>query len=168
MAGFHLNSVTLSGGLTFDPELRTTPSGTPMLKLRMAYTEEFKDNATGEWQKRSNYIDVVMWGGVGRHLAGELRKGSQITVLGRLRWNEWTDTKTDQKRSTTEIIADAVFTGNAGGGSGGRSDFGPEPAPRGVSSESEFTPQGGSSDADFAPGGAQRTPPAAADDDIPF
>jgi single-strand DNA-binding protein len=145
----NINRVVLVGNLTTDPELRHTPSGTAICKLRVAVNSRQKDPATGEWGEKPNYFNVTVWGNQGESCAQYLSKGRPVGIDGRLDWHEWEDKQTGQKRQAVEIIADSVqFLGSRGDGEQGqyipRSD---------VSADRT----------DFAPAGA-----AAADDDIPF
>ena len=56
-----INSVTLVGNLTRDPELRHTPSGTPVCSLRLAVNTRRKDAASGQWVEKPNYFDITVW-----------------------------------------------------------------------------------------------------------
>lgn len=171
MAGFGINRVNLSGGLTFDPELRSLPSGTSVCKLRMAFNERIKNSATGEWEDRSNYIDLIVWAGMGEWCAKNLQKGSQIAIEGRLRWHDWQDKDTGKTRSAHEVIVDQIFAPKQGNGGGGQSsgfsardesDFG---APTGNAGAGGFTPRQ-DTPVDTTPPPAGPVNPA--DDDIPF
>jgi len=146
----NINRVVLVGNLTRDPELRHTPSGTAVCKLRIAVNTRQKDGATGQWIDKPNYFDVTVWGNQGESCAQFLSKGRPVAVDGRLDWREW-EAQDGQKRQAVEIIADTVqFLGSRGdGGEGGGQ---PQFVPAGATQQ---TP-----DADFGP--------AAADDDIPF
>ncbi|MET0602454.1 MAG: single-stranded DNA-binding protein, partial [Baekduia sp.] len=48
MAASNINRVILTGNLTFDPELRSLPSGMSVCKLRVAVNTRKKNNATGD------------------------------------------------------------------------------------------------------------------------
>jgi single-strand DNA-binding protein len=145
----NINRVVLVGNLTRDPELRHTPSGTAICKLRVAVNSRQKDPATGEWGEKPNYFDVTVWGNQGESCAQYLSKGRPVGIDGRLDWHEWEDKQTGQKRQAVEIIADSVqFLGSRG--DGGESQYIPS---------SDVT----ADQSDFAKAGA-----AAADDDIPF
>ena len=102
-----INRVTLVGNLTRDPELRHTPSGTAVCKLRIAVNTRQKDASTGEWGEKPNYFDVTVWGGQGESCAQYLSRGRQVGVDGRLDWREW-EAQDGTKRQAVEIIADAV------------------------------------------------------------
>ena len=141
----NINRVVLLGNLTTDPELRHTPSGTAVCKLRLAVNTRRKDGATGEWTEKPNYFDITVWGNQGENCAQYLSRGRPVAVDGRLEWREW-EAQDGTKRQAVEIVADSVqFLG-------GRQD--------------------GESQNQFVPAGAQASredfPSSGADDDIPF
>ena len=116
----NINRVVLVGNLTKDPELRHTPSGTAVCKLRLAVNTRQKDGQTGEWGDKPNYFDVTVWGNQGESCAQYLAKGRPIGVDGRLDWREW-EAQDGSKRQAVEIIADTVqFLGSRGDGRGRR------------------------------------------------
>ena len=106
MAATNINRVVLTGNLTRDPELRTTPSGTSVCGLRIACNTRRKD-ASGQWVDKPNYFDVTVWGAQGENCAQYLSKGRPVAVDGRLEWREWED-KEGNKRQAVDIIADSV------------------------------------------------------------
>ena len=123
MASSNINSVVITGNLTKDPELRSTPGGTSVCKLRVAVNSRRKDGQSGEWVDKPNYFDVTVWGAQGENCANYLSKGRPVAVQGRLDWREW-EAQDGSKRQAVEIIADSVqFLGsrsdNPGGGGGG-------------------------------------------------
>ena len=153
MAATNINRVVLTGNLTRDPELRSTPSGTSVCSLRVACNTRRKD-ASGEWVDKPNYFDVTIWGRQGENAAQYLEKGRPVAIDGRLEWREWQD-KEGNKRQSVDIIADSVqFLGGreegAGGGNGSR--FTPQADVPADTSDFQAAPTGG--------GGS--------DDDIPF
>ena len=99
----NINRVVLVGNLTRDPELRHTPSGTAVCKLRVAVNTRQKDS-TGQWVDKPNYFDVTVWGNQGESCAQYLAKGRPIGVDGRLDWREW-EAQDGTKRQAVEIIA---------------------------------------------------------------
>jgi single-strand DNA-binding protein len=153
MAGTNINRVVLVGNLTKDPELRSTPGGTSICKLRLAVNTRRKDQS-GQWTDKPNYFDITVWGQQGENCATYLQKGRPVAIDGRLEWREWDATDGSGKRSAVEIVADTVQflggRGDEGGGNGHR-----------------FTPESDvpADTADFAPAPSG---PGAADDDIPF
>ena len=157
MAASNINVVVITGNLTRDPELRSTPGGTSVCKLRVAVNSRRKDGQTGEWVDKPNYFDVTVWGAQGENCANYLSKGRPVAVEGRLDWREWED-KEGGKRQSVEIIANSVqFLGSRDGGGNGNG----------------FTPQSDTpadtSDYDAAPAAATAGGGGGgADDDIPF
>ena len=153
MAASNINRVVLTGNLTKDPELRSTPSGTSVCKLRIATNTRRKDSS-GQWVDKPNYFDVTVWGAQGENSAQYLQKGRGVAIDGRLEWREW-DTPEGQKRQAVEIIADTVqFLGGRGeeGGNGNGQRFTPESDVPADTSDFATAPAG----------------PGASDDDIPF
>ncbi len=102
-----MNRVVITGNLTKDPELRSTPGGTAICKLRVAVNSSRKDSASGEWVDKPNYFDVTVWGAQGENCANYLSKGRPVAVDGRLDWREW-EAQDGSKRQAVEIIADSV------------------------------------------------------------
>ena len=120
MAATNINRVVLTGNLTRDPELRTTPSGTSVCGLRIACNTRRKDSS-GQWVDKPNYFDVTVFGAQGDNCAQYLSKGRPVAVDGRLNWREWE--KDGVKRQSVDIIADSVqFLGSREGGSPGNSN----------------------------------------------
>lgn len=150
MAASNINVVVITGNLTRDPELRTTPGGTSVCSMRVAVNTRRKSQS-GEWEDKPNYFDVTVWGQQGENCAQYLQKGRPVAVNGRLEWREWEDQQ-GNKRQAVDIIANSVqFLGSREGAeNGGR-----------------FTPQ---SDVPADTGDFQQAPAGAgtSDDDIPF
>lgn len=173
MAASNINRVVLTGNLTFDPELRSLPSGTAVCKLRIASNTRRK-SAGGEWEDKPNYFDVTVWGAQGENCARYLSKGRGVAVDGRLEWREWQDQQ-GNKRQSVEIVADSVqfLGGGEGGGQGGGGARGGQQSGGYDNGQSSGGYGGGRSDvpadsSDFQPvptgGGSAPT----GDDDIPF
>src|SRR4051812_50098398 len=89
MAATNINRVVLTGNLTRDPELRSTPSGMSVCSLRVACNTRRKDNTTGEWTDKPNYFSGTVWGAQGENCARFLTKGRPVAIDGRLEWRGW-------------------------------------------------------------------------------
>lgn len=100
-----VNSVTVVGRLTKDPELRKTGGGTSVCVLRLAFTQSRKDGS-GQWEDTAGYIDVTTFGATADNVVKYLAKGRQVVVNGRLSWREWEGDNGKQQR--TEIVAHQV------------------------------------------------------------
>ena len=106
-----LNRITMTGRLTADPELHKTQSDVSVVSFSVANQRNFK-NADGE--RDTDFFDVVAWRSTAEFVSSYFRKGSLITVDGRLQTRRYTD-KSGNKRVATEIVADNVFFGDSKG-----------------------------------------------------
>jgi len=167
-----LNRVLLLGNLGADPELRVTPGGQAVLKLRLATTESYLDRSNTR-QERTEWHRITVWGKRGEALAKFLTKGDRIFVEGRIQTSSYE--KNGEKRYSTDIIANNIIL--AGGGRRGERSEGGEPRSYGGSRGGPSTqrddfgpPSGGSDDAapnDFDAGGGGGGG-GGGDDEIPF
>jgi single-strand DNA-binding protein len=147
----NINTVVVTGNLTRDPELRSTPNGTSVCKMRVAVNSRRKDGASGEWVDKPNYFDVTVWGAQGENCANYLSKGRPVAVEGRLDWREW-EAQDGTKRQSIEIIANSVqFLGSRSDNTGGGNGFQPSSdVPADTSDfEGEKASAGGKSDDDI-------------------
>lgn len=103
-----INRVNISGNLTRDPELRSLPSGTQVLGFRVAVNDRVRNQTTGNWEDRPNYVDCVVFGNRAEPLNRFLSKGSKVAIEGKLRWSQWQDKQTGSNRSKLEVIVDQV------------------------------------------------------------
>lgn len=115
--GFQINQVVVSGNLTRNPEVRTTPSGTVITSIGIAHNERRRNQQSGEWEDRAHFFDVTIFGGQGDWLAKNATKGDPVTVAGQLQWRSWDDQQ-GNKRSAVEILARDIVLGQRGGGGG--------------------------------------------------
>src|SRR5256885_13643000 len=82
VAATNINRVVITGNLTRDPELRSTPGGTSICSLRVAVNGRRKDAETGQWVDKPNYFDVTVFGAQGENCAQYLAKGRPVAVAG--------------------------------------------------------------------------------------
>ena len=99
-----VNKVILVGNLGKDPELRTTNSGSPVCNFSIATTERWKNNESGNWEERTEWHNIVVWGRQAENCNQYLTKGSPVFIEGRLQTRSWED-KDGKKRYTTEVVA---------------------------------------------------------------
>ena len=149
------NNVTLIGNLVEDPELRFTPNGVAMAKLRFAVNRRWQDR-NGEWQEDTSFFGGTVWRDMAENVAESLTKGMRVIIVGRLQQRSW-ETPEGDKRSIVEVdiqelgpsvrwatanVTKSPRTGGFGGGGGGggyggstppapvaRDDYGPDEAP---------------------------------------
>ncbi len=110
-----LNKVMLLGNLGADPELRVTPGGQSVLKLRLATTESYLDKNNTR-QERTEWHSITVWGKRGEALSRILAKGSSIFVEGGIRTSSYE--KDGDKRYRTEIVANNIILAGRGKGTG--------------------------------------------------
>jgi single-strand DNA-binding protein len=103
MANF--NKVILMGNLTKDPEIRYTPSGTPVATFGLAVNRRYKQGE--ELKDEVCYIDIVVFGKQAEHCGQYLGKGNGVIVDGRLQQRRW-ETDDGQKRSKHEVVAQTI------------------------------------------------------------
>jgi single-strand DNA-binding protein len=102
-----VNKVILVGNLGGDPELRSTPGGTPVATFTLATNESWTDRE-GVRQERTEWHRVVAWRKLAEICGQYLRKGRQVYIEGRLRTRSWEDRQGNQ-RKTTEIEAQSML-----------------------------------------------------------
>jgi len=102
-----VNTVTIIGNLTRDPELRYTTAGLAVCNAAVAVNRRWQNKATNEWEEKVSYIDVTVWGTQGQNSADSLRKGDRVFVSGRFEQRSWED-DAGNKRSKIELVADVV------------------------------------------------------------
>lgn len=164
-----INRVMISGNLTRDAELRTTPSGTSILSFGVAVNDR-RRNANGEWEDYANFIDCTMFGRRAEALAQYLTKGVKVAIEGRLHYSAWDDRNTGQRRSKVDVTVDELefMSSRNGGGRGydaggnyGGGNYGGQNAGGNYGGQSYQQPQG-----NVVP--EPPTPSAYDDSDIPF
>lgn len=98
-----INKVILIGNLGRDPEVRRLESGAAVAKFSVATSESYKDK-NDEWQKTTEWHDVVCWRNLAERVERDLKKGSLVYVEGKLTHRKWQD-KEGNDRYTTEVLA---------------------------------------------------------------
>lgn len=104
-----LNSVTLSGNLGQDAEVRYTNSGLAITSFSLAVSKSRKQS-DGSYKDVTSWVDCVMYGKRGEAMYGNgmLQKGVRLAIVGRLYQNVWE--KDGQRRSKIEVVVDNVVT----------------------------------------------------------
>ena len=105
MASF--NKVVLLGNLTRDPELKKSPAGVSVAKIRLAVNETYKDRQTGQPKEVACFVDVAVWDKQAESCGQYLTRGSQILVEGRLVYEEWKNAQ-GESRNRLSVRADRV------------------------------------------------------------
>lgn len=124
MAG-SLNKVILIGNLGKDPEVRRMASGDPVVNLRIATSESWRDKQSGERREKTEWHSVVIFNDQLAKVAEQyLRKGMKVYLEGQLQTRKWQD-QNGQDKYTTEIVLQKyrgelqMLDGRGQGGEGG-------------------------------------------------
>ena len=96
-----MNTITVSGNVGRDPELKYSANGTAVVKFSVADTTGKDDNKKTVWH------DVVVFKEQAENVAASIKKGSRVIVTGRLDKSDYTG-KDGVKKQRVEIIADDV------------------------------------------------------------
>ena len=108
-----LNKVILIGNLGKDPEIRTLDGGNTVANFSIATSRKWT-NKEGEKQEETEWHNIVFWGKTVETIEKWVKKGSCISVVGRLATRKWTD-KDGNDRYTTEIVGNEwSFEGSKG------------------------------------------------------
>ncbi len=170
MAG-SVNKVILVGNLGADPEIRRLNSGDPVVNLRIATSETWRDKNSGERKEKTEWHSVVIFNDNLAKVAEQyLKKGMKVYIEGALQTRKWE--KDGIERYTTEIVLQK-FRGELqmldSRGQGGDQEIGyGGPSSRGGGGRSDF---GQSGTDDYGRGGGGRSMPSSSrdlDDEIPF
>ena len=166
MAG-SVNKVILVGNLGADPEIRRLNSGDPVVNLRIATSESWRDKQSGERREKTEWHNVVIFNDNLAKVAEQyLKKGMKVYLEGQLQTRKWQD-QTGNDRYTTEVVLQK-FRGelqmlDSRGESGGGGQVGYD---RGGSRGSDFGQSGPSDDRSRGGGGGGFSRDL--DDEIPF
>ncbi len=101
-----INKVILIGNLGKDPEVRRLETGTAVAKFPIATNENYKDK-NGEWQKNTEWHDIVAWRYNAEMAERDLKKGKLVYVEGKLTHRKYQD-KEGNDRYITEVVANVL------------------------------------------------------------
>lgn len=156
-----LNKVMIIGRLGTDPEMRYTPSGSPVTTFRVATSRQWKDS-NGESREETEWFSVVTWNKLAEICSQYLNKGTRVYLEGRLQTRSWDDQQTGQTRYKTEVVAsDMIILDNREGRNMRESSHSAEDDYQPPRDAPRSSYRGGS-------GGGYAPPPDIGDEDIPF
>ncbi|KFC74391.1 Single-stranded DNA-binding protein [Bosea sp. LC85] len=177
MAG-SVNKVILVGNLGRDPEVRRLGSGEPVVNLRIATSETWRDKQSGERKEKTEWHSVVIFNENLAKVAEQyLKKGSKVYIEGQLQTRKWQD-QSGVEKYTTEIVLQrfrgelTILDSRGQGGSDEYGEGGGSVEDRsGGGSFGRSSPLGGGGGARqpaMSSGGGGRSSSSHLDDDIPF
>ncbi len=101
-----INTVTLVGNLTRDPEVKFQVAGQAKLVLAVAVTRRWQDPATNQTQEATSFLDVVCWGDLAHNVSRSAKRGNRVVITGRVEQRTWKSKGVPKTK--TEIVADDV------------------------------------------------------------
>ncbi|MBQ7202641.1 MAG: single-stranded DNA-binding protein [Eubacterium sp.] len=99
-----INMVALMGRLTYEPELKTTPSGVSVLRFQVAVDRNYQRSGS---ERQADFIDCVAWRQTADFISRYFHKGSMIAVEGTIQTQNFTD-KNGNNRKSVEVVANNV------------------------------------------------------------
>lgn len=97
------NLVVLTGRLTADPELKTTPNGVSVTTFSIAVERRYKQ---GE-ERQSDFINIVAWRNSAEFICKYFKKGSMIGIEGAIQTRKYQD-KNGNNRTAFEVVANNI------------------------------------------------------------
>ena len=98
------NHIHLTGNLGADPKTITLKSGIVATEFSLATNDYYRD-AEGNRQTRTEWHKVKAYGKMAELFGQYLHRGSQISIIGSMRYRKWTD-QFEQNRIAAEVIAE--------------------------------------------------------------
>ncbi len=103
-----LNKVILIGNVGKDPETRMFDNNSSVSRFSLATSERYKDKQ-GNVQENTEWHNIVCWRGLSEIVDKYVKKGNRLYIEGKIRTNSWVDKNTNEKKYSTDIIADNVI-----------------------------------------------------------
>jgi single-strand DNA-binding protein len=93
-----MNHVFLSGNLVRDPEVRYLDGGKAVTNFTIAINERGKDG-----KEYTSFIRCAAWGELGIRVGDSARKGTRLSLTGKLSQKTWTD-KDSKKHDDVSVV----------------------------------------------------------------
>lgn len=104
-----INTSVLMGRLTFEPELKATPSGASVLRFQLAVERNYVPS--GE-QRQADFVDCVAWSKTAEFIKKYFHKGDMIAVDGSLQTNNFKDKNGNERKQVEVRVDNASFCGS--------------------------------------------------------
>ena len=101
------NSITITGNLGNQPEIKELTSGLLCAKFNLA-TQSFSKDEKGEWKKQIKWHKIVAWGATAEYAKSVLSKGLCANIEGQNNQRNYTD-KHGNTHCYTEIVAKKIM-----------------------------------------------------------
>lgn len=87
------------------PEIRQTQDGKQIASFSLALSESWKDKQ-GNKQEKTEWVNVVIFGGTASFVANYVNKGSKVYIEGKLQTRSYED-----KQGVTKYVTEVVVQG---------------------------------------------------------
>ena len=104
-----INSVVIMGRLTYEPELKATPSGISVVRFQVAVDRSYQK--AGE-DRKTDFIDCTAWRQTAEFVCKYFHKGSMIAVEGSLQTDNYTDQNGEKRKSVQLVASQVSFCGS--------------------------------------------------------
>ena len=104
-----INTVAIMGRLTYDPELRSTPSGVSVIRFQVACDRNYQRAGA---ERQADFIDCVAWRQTAEFISRYFHKGSMIAVEGSIQTQNYTDKNGNQRKSVEVVANNVSFCGS--------------------------------------------------------
>ena len=111
-----LNVIAIQGRICAEPELKSTQSGTAVMRFCVACDRAYQ--AQGK-EREADFIDCVAWRGTAEFIKKYFHKGSMIAIEGRIQTNNFEDKDGNKRKSTEVVCSNVSFCGSKENGSQG-------------------------------------------------
>lgn len=104
-----INTVVLMGRLTYEAELRTTPSGISVVNFQIACERQYQ--AKGE-ERKADFIDCQAWRTTAEFIDKNFHKGDMIALTGSIKTENYTDKDGNKRKSVIVSVENVSFCGS--------------------------------------------------------
>lgn len=104
-----INTVALTGRLTYSPELKSTPSGVSVIRFQVAVDRNYQ--AQGQ-ERQADFIDCIAWRQTAEFISRYFHKGDMIGIEGSIQTSNFTDKDGNKRKSVDVVASNASFCGS--------------------------------------------------------
>ena len=104
-----MNVVAIMGRLTYDPELKATPSGVSVLRFQIAVDRSYTPK---NQERQADFIDCVAWRSTAEFISRHFHKGQMIALTGSIQTGNYTDKNGEQRKAVDVVVNEASFCGS--------------------------------------------------------
>lgn len=102
-------AITIVGNATYDPDLKQTSQGKPVVNLTVAVNPRTFNRDTNQWEDGEPvFYKASAFGNLAEHIAGSVTKGTRVLVHGTMKDNSWTEKDSGVKRTEKVILIEEI------------------------------------------------------------